>query len=281
MKKLKPTSAGSRDTVLIEYRKLLTRTSPTKQLTKGIRKTGGRNNKGRVTTPHKGGGNKRRYRMVDFMYAKKNIPARVESIEYDPNRSGFVSCVVYQDGERSYILTPQKVKVGDVLLTQDEAPLAPGNRMMIRNIPVGTFVYNIELKPQGGAKMVRSAGSYAQISAHDEGRTTLKMPSGEIRKVIGTCFASIGEVSNPEHKLVKKGKAGRNRWRGVRPTVRGTAMNPVDHPHGGGEGRQGIGLRRGPKTRHGKLAYGVKTRTPKKYSNTMIVTRRKNKRNPQ
>lgn len=281
MKKLKPTSAGSRDTVLIEYRKLLTRTSPTKNLTKGIRKTGGRNNKGRVTTPHKGGGNKRRYRMVDFMYAKKNIPARVESIEYDPNRSGFVSCIVYQDGERSYILTPQKVKVGDVLLNQDEAPLAPGNRMMIRNIPVGTFVYNIELKPQGGAKMVRSAGSYAQISAHDEGRTTLKMPSGEIRKVMGTCFASVGEVSNPEHKLVKKGKAGRNRWRGIRPTVRGTAMNPVDHPHGGGEGRQGIGLRRGPKTRHGKLAYGVKTRTPKKYSNTMIVTRRKNKRNPQ
>lgn len=278
MKKLKPTSPGSRDTQLVTYRGVLSRSKPHKQLTKGIRRTGGRNNQGRITTRHMGGGNKRRYRMVDFLYNKKDISAKVESIEYDANRTAFVSCILYADGERRYIITPQKVAVGDKIITKEEAPIEPGNRMILNNIPVGTYVYNVELKPNGGAKLSRSAGSHIQVSAHDEGKTSLKMPSGEIRKVMSTCWASIGEVSNHEHKLSRKGKAGRSRWLGIRPTVRGSAMNPVDHPHGGGEGRQGIALRRGPKTRQGKLAYGVKTRTPKKYSNNSIVSRRKTKR---
>lgn len=278
MKKLKPTTPGSRDTQLVTYRGVLSRSKPEKSLTVGIRRTGGRNNQGRITTRHKGGGNKRRYRMIDFLYNKKDIAAKVESIEYDANRTSFVSCVVYADGERRYMITPQKVKVGDTVIVKEEAPIELGNRMILKNIPVGTFVYNVELKPNGGAKIARSAGSFIQVSAHDEGKTSLKMPSGEIRKVQSICWASIGEVSNSEHKLVKKGKAGRNRWLGIRPTVRGSAMNPVDHPHGGGEGRQGIALRRGPKTRQGKLAYGVKTRKPKKYSNNNIVTRRKTKR---
>ncbi len=278
MKKLKPTTPGSRDTQLVTYRGVLSRSTSNKSLTVGIRRTGGRNNQGRITTRHKGGGNKRRYRMIDFLYNKKDIPAKIESVEYDPNRSAFVSLVLYADGERRYTLTPQKLKVGDTIITKEEAPIEPGNRMLLKSIPVGTFIYNVELKPNGGAKLARSAGNFIQISAHDEGKTSLKMPSGEIRKVQSICWASVGEVSNSEHKLVKKGKAGRNRWLGIRPTVRGSAMNPVDHPHGGGEGRQGIALRRGPKTRQGKLAYGVKTRTPKKYSNSNIVTRRKTKR---
>jgi large subunit ribosomal protein L2 len=278
MKKLKPTTPGSRNTQLVTYRGVLSRSKPHKALTRGIKKTGGRNNQGRITTRHKGGGNKRRYRMIDFLYNKKDIPAKVESIEYDPNRTSFVSCVVYADGERRYMITPQKVQVGDKIIVKEEAPIEPGNRMLLKNIPVGTFVYNVELKPEGGAKLARSAGSFIQVSAHDEGKTSLKMPSGEVRKVQSICWASIGEVSNSEHKLVKKGKAGRSRWLGIRPTVRGSAMNPVDHPHGGGEGRQGIALRRGPKTRQGKLAYGVKTRKPKKYSNNNIVSRRKTKR---
>jgi len=280
MKKFKPTSAGSRGTQLVSYRGVLTRSTPVKSLTQGIRRTGGRNNQGRVTTPHKGGGNKRRFRDIDFLYNKKNIPARIESVEYDPNRSGFISAVVYADGERRYVLMPQKITVGSNFVVKEDAPVEIGNRLVLKNIPVGTFVYNIEIAPNGGAKLVRSAGVFAQIAAHDEGKTSIKMPSGEVRKIIAMCWASIGEVSNSEHKLVKKGKAGRARWRGVRPTVRGSAMNPVDHPHGGGEGRQGIALRRGPKTRHGKLAYGIKTRKPKKYSNRMIVTRRASKRNP-
>jgi len=278
MKKLKPTSPGSRNTSLVTYRGVLSRSKPDKTLTVGIRRTGGRNNQGRITTRHKGGGNKRRYRMIDFLYNKKDIPAKIESIEYDPNRSAFVSSIIYADGERRYTLTPQKLKVGDTIITKEEAPIEPGNRMLLKSIPVGTFVYNVELKPNGGAKLARSAGNHIQISAHDEGMSSLKMPSGEIRKVQSICWASVGEVSNGEHKLVKKGKAGRNRWLGIRPTVRGSAMNPVDHPHGGGEGRQGIALRRGPKTRQGKLAYGVKTRKPKKYSNNNIVSRRKTKR---
>jgi len=278
MKKLKPTSPGSRNTQLVTYRGVLSRSKPHEALTVGIRRTGGRNNQGRITTRHKGGGNKRRYRMIDFLYNKKDVTAKVESIEYDPNRTSFISCIVYADGERRYIITPQKVKVGDKVIVKEEAPIEPGNRMLLKSIPVGTFVYNVELKPDGGAKLARSAGSYIQVSAHDEGMTSLKMPSGEVRKVQSICWASIGEVSNSEHKLVKKGKAGRNRWLGIRPTVRGSAMNPVDHPHGGGEGRQGIALRRGPKTRQGKLAYGVKTRKPKKYSNNNIVSRRKTKR---
>jgi large subunit ribosomal protein L2 len=241
----------------------------------------GRNNNGRITTPHKGGGSKRLYREIDFKMNKINIPAKVETVEYDPNRSAFIGLVCYKDGERRYMVLPQGVVVGNTVITAVDAPLTPGNRLPLSSIPVGTFVYNIEIKPGNGGKMVRSAGSFAQVTAHNNGRTQLKMPSGEIRTVSDKCFASIGSVSNPDYQLVNLGKAGRSRWKGIRPTVRGSAMNPVDHPHGGGEGRQGIGLRRGPKTRYGKQAYGVRTRTPKKYSNYAIVTRRKTKRNPQ
>lgn len=279
LKKHKPTSAGRRNMTSINYRDVLTTSKPHKALTKGGKRAVGRNNAGRITTPHKGAGNKRRYRQIDFfMIDKAGIPAKIETIEYDPNRSSFISLVVFADGERRYMLTPRGVKVGDKILTAEDAQPTPGNRTKLKSIPVGTFVYNVELKPRGGAKIARSAGSYVQVSAHDEGKTNLKMPSGEIRKVSDQCWASVGEVSNSEHKLVNLGKAGRSRHLGRRPTVRGSAMNAVDHPHGGGEGRQGIGLRRGPKTRQGKLAYGVKTRRKKKYSSKFIVSRRKTKR---
>jgi large subunit ribosomal protein L2 len=279
IKKYKPTSAGRRDMTSINYRGVFTTKTPTKSLTKGLRKRGGRNNQGRITTMHKGGGHKRLFRDIDFKYFKKDIPAKVSTIEYDPNRSGFIGILTYKDGEKKYILIPQSVKVGDEILVSENAPLTPGNRLPLSKIPVGTFVYNVELKPNGGAKLARSAGNYIEIVAQDDDSTSIKLPSTEIRKITNKAWASIGEVSNPEYRLQNRGKAGKNRHRGIRPTVRGSAMNPVDHPHGGGEGRQGIGLRRGPKTRQGKLAYGVKTRRPKKYSNKNIVTRRKTKRN--
>lgn len=278
MKKYKPTTPGRRGMSIIEYKKFLTASKPHKSLTKGRKRSVGRNSAGRITTRHKGGGVKRLFRDIDFKYDKKDIPAKVATIEYDPNRSGFIGLLNYADGEKRYILIPQNVAVGDTIIASEKAPLKPGNRLPLSNIPVGTFVYNVELKPNSGAKLIRSAGVYAQVIAQDDGMTHLKMPSTEIRKVIGTAWASIGEVSNSEYRLQNIGKAGRNRRRGIRPTVRGTVMNPVDHPHGGGEGRQGIGLRRGPKTRQGKQAYGVKTRKNKKYSNTHIVSRRKTKR---
>jgi large subunit ribosomal protein L2 len=278
MKKYKPTTASQRNTSTVNYRGVLTTKKPKKSLTKGGKRSVGRNNQGRITTRHKGGGNKRRYRAIDFLYNKHDIPAKIETIEYDPNRSAFISLVCYADGERRYVVVPKGVNVGDTFIVSEKAPLTPGNRLPLEQIPVGTFVYNIELKKDGGSKLVRGAGSYAQVTAHGDTTTNIKLPSGEVRKIPNQCWASVGEVSNSDHKLKKKGKAGRSRWLGIRPTVRGSAMNPVDHPHGGGEGRQGIGLRRGPKTRHGKQAYGVKTRRPKKYSNQAIVSRRKTKR---
>lgn len=280
IKKYKPTSPGRRNMTVIKYRDILTESKPAKSLTKGIRRTGGRNSAGRITTRHKGGGNKRLYREVDFKYNKKDIPAKLTTIEYDPNRTAFVGVAVYADGEKRYVVVPQKMKVNDEFMVSEKAKIKTGNRLPLSKIPVGTFVYNVELKPGAGSRIARSAGNYAEVVAQDPDAniTQLKMPSTEIRKVISTCWASIGEVSNEEKRLVNVGKAGKSRYRGIRPTVRGSAMNPVDHPHGGGEGRQGISLRRGPKTRQGKLAYGVKTRTPKKYSNRDIVTRRKTKR---
>ncbi len=278
MKKYNPTTPGRRSMLLVEYKKTLTTSKPHKKLTKGFKRSKGRNNQGRITTRHKGGGNKRRYRMIDFLYNKHDIPARIETVEYDPNRSSFISLVVYADGERRYVIVPKGMKVGDTFIVSEDAPLETGNRLPIAKIPVGSFVYNIELKQNGGSKLVRSAGSYAQVTAQTYKTTNIKLPSGEVRKVSNKVWASVGEVSNSDHKLIKGGKAGRSRWLGIRPTVRGSAMNPVDHPHGGGEGRQGIGLRRGPKTRHGKQAYGVKTRRKKKYSNHAIVKRRKTKR---
>lgn len=235
----------------------------------------GRNAFGRITVRHKGGGHKRRFRAVDFMFNKIDIPGRVASIEYDPNRSGLIALVIYKDGEKRYMLAPKSVKVGQEIIFSEKAPLVPGNRLPLKNIPVGTFVYNIEIKPKGGAKLGRSAGNYAEVVAQDGGYTNLKLPSSEVRKVSENAWASIGEVSNEEHHLETIGKAGRSRWMGIRPTVRGTAMNPVDHPHGGGEGRQGRGLRRA-KSMWGKpTGKGQKSRRPKKYSNQFIVSRRK------
>lgn len=278
MKTYKPTTKSQRHNVSIDYRNVLTTDTPTKSLTKGFKRSVGRNNTGRITTPHKGGGHKRAYRDVDFLYNKFDIPAKIASVEYDPNRTAFVGVANYADGEKRYVVLPKGVTTGHTFVVSEKASLEVGNRLPLKVVPVGTFVYNIELKLGGGAKLVRSAGSFAQVAAQDGGYTNLKMPSGEVRKVLDTCWACIGAVSNEENKLRNLAKAGRSRWLGIRPTVRGTAMNPVDHPHGGGEGRQGIGLRRGPKTRHGKQAYGVRTRTPQKYSNTLIVSRRKTKR---
>ena len=278
MKKFKPTSPGRRNMTAVDHKKNLTASKPEKSLTRGRKRAVGRNSAGRITTRHKGGGVKRRYREIDFKYNKKDIPAKVATIEYDPNRNGYIGLLNYADGEKRYILIPQNVEVGTEILVSENAKVSAGNRMPLSKVPVGTFVYNIELKPGNGAKFVRSAGSYAEVVAQDEGTTQLKMPSTEIRKVTSSAWASIGEVSNPEYRLRNWGKAGLKRKKGIRPTVRGSVMNPVDHPHGGGEGKQGIGLRRGPKTRQGKLAYGVKTRKPKKYSNRLIIQRRKTKR---
>jgi large subunit ribosomal protein L2 len=274
MKKYKPTTPSRRNMQTVNYKEYLTASKPNKALTTGFKRSMGRNNQGRITTRHKGGGNKRLFREIDFKYNKIDIPAKIESVEYDPNRSGFIALVVYNDGERRYILAPRHAKVDDKFIVSEDAPINAGNRIMLKNIPVGTFVYNVEIKPQGGAKLVRSAGNYAQVIANDNGYTLLKMPSSEVRKVPEKCFATIGEVSNPENKLRKYGKAGRSRWKGIRPTVRGSAMNPVDHPYGGGEGAQGRGTRR-PKTFTGKVTGGRRTRTPKKYSNYLVVTRRK------
>ncbi len=275
MKINKPTTPSRRHMTGIKYRDFLTTSSPFKALTKGGKRGVGRNAFGRITTRHKGGGHKRKYRQIDFKYNKINIPAKIETIEYDPYRSGFIALVCYKDGERRYVLVPKSMKVGDVFVVSEKADIKAGNRLMLKNIPVGTFVYNVELKYQGGAKIARSAGNYAEVIAQDAGYTHLKMPSTEVRKIIDTAWASVGEVSNDEHKLVNIGKAGRSRWMGVRPTVRGSAMNPVDHPYGGGEGRSGRGLRRA-KTKWGKPAgIGQKTRRAKKYSNQFIVRRRK------
>jgi large subunit ribosomal protein L2 len=275
MKTYKPTSKSRRQMTTIEYRKLLSGDKPMKSLLKGRKNNAGRGNNGRISVRHQGGGHKRRFRDVDFKYDKKDIPARVETIEYDPYRTGFISRVVYADGERRYILAPKELKVGDTFVVGEKAPVKIGNRMPLGRIPSGTFVYNIEIKLGAGARIARSAGIYAEVLAHDAGYTQLKMPSTEIRRVSDACFASIGAVSNEESRLVNYGKAGRSRWKGIRPTVRGTAMNPVDHPHGGGEGRQGRGLRRA-KSMWGKpTGKGQKTRTPKKYSNVFIVSRRK------
>ena len=275
LKQYKPRTPGTRGMSTLNYRELLSGHRVHKPLTKGKKRDSGRNSHGRITTRHKGGGHKRVHRMVDFMLDKKNIPARIASIEYDPFRSAFIGLAVYRDGEKRYMVLPQRVALESTVIASETAPLSPGNRLPLGKIPVGTFVYNVELKPLGGAKLVRSAGSFAEVVAQDAGYTHLKMPSSEVRRVISTAWASIGEVSNPEHRLVVYGKAGRTRWKGVRPTVRGTAMNPVDHPHGGGEGRQGRGRRRAVSMWGKPTGKGQKTRHPKKYSNVFIVSRRK------
>jgi large subunit ribosomal protein L2 len=277
IKKYNPTSAGRRDGSVIDYKQKLTSTksNPLKSLTKGKRSTGGRNSDGRITTHYRGGGNKRTYRLIDFKYNKHDVPATVETLEYDPNRSGFVALICYADGERRYVLAPQKLAAGDQVVTSETAKVKVGNRLPLHAIPVGTYVYNVEINPGAGARLARSAGNHAEVVAQDPSHTTLKMPSSEIRKVQRTAWASVGSVSNEEYRLVSIGKAGRARHMGLRPKVRGTAKNAVDHPHGGGEGKSPRGHRR-QRTKQGRpTGKGQKTRSPKKYSNKLVVARRK------
>ncbi len=273
MKTYRPTTPSRRKMTTVTYRGVLTASEPYKPLTRGFSRGVGRNAFGRMTTPYKGGGHKRSYRDIDFRYDKMDIPAKVQTIEYDPNRSGFIALVAYADGAKRYILVPKTVKVGDTFIVSEKADLIPGNRVALKNIPVGTFVYNLEIKPRSGAKLVRSAGVYAQVIAHDAGYTSVKLPSSEVRKVVDVCFACIGEVSNEEYRLRNLGKAGTARHLGRRPKTRAMAKNPVDHPYGGGEGAQPRGTRR-PKTKYGKTTGGKKTRASKKYSNVHIVSRR-------
>lgn len=278
VRKLKPTTPGIRGTVLPLYKKLLSKgNSPKKSLTSFVHRKKGRGG-GRITVRHKGGGHKRLYREIDFLYNKKDIPAKIETVEYDPNRTGFISLICYDDGERRYILSPNGVSVGSKIIVSSNAPIKPGNRATLKNIPVGTTVHNVELKVNGGAKLGRSAGNSVEVLGHDGISAHLKLPSGEVRRVPVGVFASIGSVSNDVHHLRVIGKAGRSRWMGRRPTVRGSAMNPVDHPYGGGEGRQGRGTRRA-KTKWGKPSgKGQKTRKPKRYSDSLIVKRRQKAR---
>lgn len=275
MKRYKPTSPSRRNMTTVSYRNIVTTNDPYKPLTHGFRRAVGRNSDGQVTTRHKGAGNKRMYRDIDFVYNKKDVVAKILTVEYDPNRTAFISLVGYADGEKRYVILPKSMGVGDTFTVAEKAEIKTGNRLPLINIPVGTFVYNIELKPQGGGKVARSAGNYAEVIAHDEGYAQLKMPSSEVRKIKATCWASVGEVSNDEQRLQNYGKAGRSRWKGIKPTVRGTAQNAVDHPHGGGEGRQGRGRRRAISVYGKPTGKGQKSRTPKKYSNKLIVSRRK------
>ncbi len=275
MKTYKPTSKSRRHMTTLPYRELLSGDRPMKRLMKGQKNQAGRNGFGRITTRHQGGGHKQKYRQIDFAYDKKDIAAKVETIEYDPFRSAFIARALYADGARRYVIAPKGMKVGDTFMVSANAPVKTGNRMPLGKIPVGTFVYGIELKPGAGAILARSAGNYAEVVAHDAGYAQVKLPSTEIRRVSDLCWASIGAVGNEEYNLVNIGKAGRSRWLGIRPTVRGSVMNPVDHPHGGGEGKQGRGLRRAKSLWGKPTGKGQKTRTPKKYSNVFIVSRRK------
>ena len=277
MKKYRPTTPGRRGMTKADDSQLTKKARPFKKLLK-IKKSKAGRSKGRVTVRHRGGGHKRRYRIIDFKRDKFDIPAKVESIEYDPNRSAFIALITYENGKKSYVLAPQNLKVGDEIIAGEKVSIKPGNRMLLKNMPIGTFVYNIELISGRGGQIVRSAGANAQITAIEGGYVHLTLPSSEIRMVPENVMASIGSLSRPEHKFVNIGKAGRSRWLSKRPTVRGVAMNPVDHPHGGGEGRSPVGQRKGPKTPWGKKAYGVKTRKKKKYSNKFIIRRRKKKR---
>ena len=272
MKTYKPTTPSRRGMTGIDFSQL-TKKGPEKSLLKYVKRNVGRS-AGRITVRHKGGGVKQLYRVIEFSQTKIDSPAKVIALEYDPNRTAFIALIKYADSTIQYVIAPQNLKVGDEIIFSESAPLTIGNRTKLKNIPVGTAVYNIELDIGKGGKIVRSAGSSAQVLAHDEGYINLKMPSSEIRKFKGDCFASIGMVSNPENRFYRVGKAGKNRHKGIRPTVRGSAMNPVDHPHGGGEGRQPIGLKH-PKTPWGKPALGVKTRNRKKWSTKLIISRRK------
>ena len=276
MKIYKPTTPSRRGMTGIDF-SLLSKKGPEKSLLKYVRRSVGRSaSTGRITTRHKGGGVKKLYRVIEFSQTKMDAPAKVIALEYDPNRTAFIALIEYADKIKQYIIAPHGLKIGDEVIFADSAALTVGNRVKLKNLPVGTAVYNVELDPGKGGKVVRSAGSSAQVLAHDGDHINLKMPSTEVRRFKGECFATIGAVSNPENRFYRVGKAGKNRHKGIRPTVRGSAMNPVDHPHGGGEGRQPIGLKH-PKTPWGLPALGVKTRNRKKWSNKLIISRRKKK----
>lgn len=274
LKSYNPSSPGQRQLVLVD-RSELHKGRPVKQLTEGLTKTGGRNNKGRMTARHKGGAAKRLYRKVDFKRQRWDIPATVERLEYDPNRTAFIALIKYEDGDLSYILAPQRLSVGDTVITSKTADIKPGNVLPLKNIPVGTIIHNIEMKPLKGAQMVRSAGCYAQLVGRDAGYAQIKLTSGELRMVPDACVATIGAVSNPDNMNQVFSKAGRNRHKGRRPHVRGVVMNPVDHPHGGGEGKSSGG--RHPVTPWGKKTRGPKTRKTKA-SDRLIIRRRNSKR---
>ena len=275
IRKLKPTSNGHRNMSVSTFEEITT-AKPYKALTTDLKSKAGRNNTGRTTVRFRGGGVKRRYRIIDFKRDKDNIPARVQTIEYDPNRTAYIALVAYADGEKRYILAPKGLKVGDVIESGSEADIKPGNALELKDIPVGTTVHAIELKAGRGATLARSAGTGAQLMAKEGNFATLRLPSGEMRMVHLNCKATVGTVGNSEHELLRIGKAGKNRYKGKRPHVRGSVMNPVDHPHGGGEGRTPIG-RPAPMTPWGKKAIGVKTRNKKKQSSAYIVRRRNEK----
>lgn len=271
IKKYKPTSAGRRHMTSADFGEV-TAAKPEKSLLAPLKKSGGRNNLGRITKRHTGGGHKRKYRIIDFKRDKREIPGKVVSIEYDPNRSARIALLNYADGEKRYILAPVGLKVGDAVIASEQADIKPGNSMSIRSIPLGTWVHNVELKAGKGGQLARSAGTYAMLAAKEGRYAQLKLPSGEVRLVLQECGASIGQVGNIQHENVKIGKAGRNRWLGKRPQTRGVAMNPVDHPHGGGEGKSSGG--RHPVTPWGVPTKGYKTRVTKR-TDRFIVRRRK------
>jgi large subunit ribosomal protein L2 len=271
LRRLKPVTPASRFAVLNTYSEV-TADRPEKSLTAPLKKSGGRNNEGKMTVRQKGGGNKRKYRIIDFKRNKHNIEGEVKTIEYDPNRTAFICLVEYSDGEKRYILAPEGIEVGQKIMAGDSVAPEIGNSLKMKNMPLGTEIHNIEMHPGKGGAMIRSAGTSAQLVAREGKYVVLRLPSGESRMVLGECYATVGVVSNGNHNLIVLGKAGRNRWLGKRPRVRGVAMNPVDHPMGGGEGRSSGGH---PRSRTGVYAKGLKTRKPKKASNRLIIDRKK------
>jgi large subunit ribosomal protein L2 len=274
VKKYKPVTPGQRTKMIPTFEEV-TKSAPEKSLLKPIKKSGGRNNQGRMTMRYMGGGHKRRYRIIDFKRDKDDMKATVKSIEYDPNRSAYIALLVYEDGEKRYILAPEGLKVGDKVVSGENVAPEVGHTLPLAKIPLGTDIHNIELKPGQGGKIVRSAGSSATLTSRDGKYAIVKLPSGESRMILVTCRATVGELSNKDHGIVHSGKAGRSRWLGRRPRVRGVAMNPVDHPMGGGEGRASGGH---PRSRTGMIAKGYKTRAKKKHSNKYIVEKRKSKK---
>ena len=273
IKSYKPTTNGRRNMTVLVYKNEITCDTPEKSLLQPLKGKGGRNNLGRITVRHKGGAEKRKYRVIDFLRNKDNIPGTVKTVEYDPNRSANIALVVYADGEKRYIIAPKGIKVGTQIFSGKDVDIKVGNALPLENIPVGTTIHNVELHPGAGAQLVRSAGTSAQILGREGKYVLIRLASGEVRKVLGTCRATIGEVGNADHMNVNIGKAGRTRHMGIKPTVRGSVMNPNDHPHGGGEGRTPVG-RKAPLTPWGKVALGKKTRNTKKKSNELIVRRR-------